>query len=198
MWYTQGKLNIPEDGVFTEDTTITVTDDGQIQSEYNITIIPEWSNPDDSPIKPAKENAIGASCTYVWNEQSTHDAQYGQIIQPYQILDIVSVWLFFDPDKMKTPSTTVVAFWGPEAPPLDIEYVEIVEFTSPSKLVLFENVPKSAITTAGDLLSHKYGSYKWDAEAYFKTTDETVKEFLELNIGKECNFHIKAKITGIA
>lgn len=192
MWYTQGELNIPGEGIFTEDTTITVTD-GEIQDEYYIDIIPAWANPDEAP-KPAIADQVGASCTYVWGEQASHDNQYGEIIQPYQIIDIVAVYLFYDPVALKTESTTVVCFWGPEAPPLDIEFVEMVEFTYPTNLVLFENVPKSAISSAGDLLSHKYGSFQWDASAYFKSTDTVVKEFLEANIGKKTTLHIKAKI----
>ena len=199
-WFIAGTLNIPDTGVFTEDTTITITEASFI-TEFTVNFVPEWANPDDAI--NYVEDALGACCTYRNGAPESNlyaDNQYGIIEEEHDLIDIIA-WR----QRKNTGNIySTICFWASPTTSDDfviIDTVDVVEITSPEYLLLFKNVPNSNITKTGfDLFSNTYDANKEpiDAAPYWKTTNEIFKDFLERHIGKWCTLHVKLTIKEIS
>lgn len=159
MWYEPGELNIPEEGVFIEDTTITVTD-GEIQADYKIGFIPDYQ-PHGYPNYPLFEEKynIGVNSMIEWDTESGIDDYIGVIDQSFLIIDRFEASnIVTDPEGPKPWYFNrwgwILAFYGSDKPPVEFNkfHASVIDPDGIThQLFIDEGFPIRLISNTGDV-----------------------------------------------
>ena len=176
MWYSPGELNIPAEGVFTKDTTITISP-ATLQADYDIKFTVDYQPHAFSqyPNYIDKSN-IGANVTADWSTE-TDGIYFGTISQPYNIIDRIEV--SNTSKSIVAPDITeynfegiIIGFYGPNKPPVDIGNTIFIYIIDPEEishsLFVEQGFPVSLVINAGDICYYSYETP--DSINYFAMT----------------------------